>query len=379
MWRKALQVCKYAATLLFTAALFSASADSYSNTSADGNKIVTTTTTGAAQNGRFTITQGNAQTMSMPTISSPTMPSVSSPSIGGDYYMPGSSSFYSGSAPSSSTNSQGASSSAPTAVSSMNAEPMAGSSSNSASANSTAAANSTAGNAASSKQAAQNISSLLSSSNALSALGLSGSSLTASDLSTLDGMGALGSVSSLLAGSGTSAYTKNASLLGTTQDSATLQQILTQLSDLKKQIASSQQNSSSSANTASYRSGTTAEPRILRFLVNGYDVLATCRSVYFSKKENDGTFLLTGDRKYASDGKTRSETFYLLFHATGSRSGTTSYTVTPAVSQDYQNDYSFLYQLTKKTPLTAERTGNLVTMRVNQSDWNLDLLLDVSN
>lgn len=364
-----MQVCKYAATLLFTAALFSASADSYSNTSADGKKIVTTTTTGTAQNGRFTITQGNAQTMSMPTISSPSMPSISSPSIGGDYYMPGSSSFYSGSAPSSSANSQGASSSAPTAVSSMNAEPMAGSSSNSASAS----------GASSSKQAAQNISSLLSSSNALSALGLSGTSLTASDLSTLDGMGALGSVSSLLAGSGTSAYTKNASLLGTTQDSAMLQQILTQLTDLKKQIASSQQNSSSSANTVSYTSRTTAEPRILRFLVNGYDVLATCRSVYFSKKENDGTFLLTGDRKYASDGKTRSETFYLFFHATGSRSGTTSYTVTPAVSQDYQNDYSFLYQLTKKTPLTAERTGNLVTMRVNQSDWNLDLLLDVSN
>ncbi|MDE5897941.1 MAG: hypothetical protein K2H09_01555, partial [Treponemataceae bacterium] len=120
-------------------------------------------------------------------------------------------------------------------------------------------------------------------------------------------------------------------------------------------------------------------PAILRFVVNGYDVLATCREVYFSSRENDGTFLLTGDRKYLSDGRTRDETFYLLFHADGACGAAAGYDVQPAVVQDYPNEYSFLYQLAQRNGLKADKTGNLVSMRVNSADWNMDLLLDTGS
>ncbi|MBQ9908622.1 MAG: hypothetical protein IJM48_02370 [Treponema sp.] len=75
--------------------------------------------------------------------------------------------------------------------------------------------------------------------------------------------------------------------------------------------------------------------------------------------------------------KVRSETFYFYFHAKGNENGITKYTVTPAVSQDYENQYSYLYQLAQKNALSADRTGNLVTLRINDGVWKMDLLLSL--
>ena len=41
-----------------------------------------------------------------------------------------------------------------------------------------------------------------------------------------------------------------------------------------------------------------AKARLLRFSVNGYDILKTCRKIYISEVQLDGTFLVTGDRFY---------------------------------------------------------------------------------
>lgn len=120
-------------------------------------------------------------------------------------------------------------------------------------------------------------------------------------------------------------------------------------------------------------------PKILRFVVNGQSIKDTIRTVYFSKKENDGSFLLTGDRKYTSGGKSRDETFYFLFKADGNCGASAGYFVEPQVIQDYKNENSFLYQLSQKPKLKAEKTGNLVSLKYVSNGWNMDFLLDIGD
>lgn len=163
-----------------------------------------------------------------------------------------------------------------------------------------------------------------------------------------------------------------------------LSRILERLNELKneqKDTASEKKtkdSDSSAQNSFSYAQNDKSQrPAILRFIINGYNVLDTCRTIYFSKKEIDGSFLLTGDRKYLSNNAVREETFYLLFKADGNSGSSKGYNVQPAVVQDYQNEYSLVYQLAQKNNLRAAKTGNLVSLRSTSSDWNLDLLLDI--
>jgi len=163
-----------------------------------------------------------------------------------------------------------------------------------------------------------------------------------------------------------------------------LQNILTEIENLKKQLNSKNTGTSDASvkppiNTASSNSETTASmrPVILRFVVNGYDILSSCKTVYFSRKETDGTFLLTADRKYLTDGKINSETFYFLFKADGRGGSEAGYSVVPQIMQAQENTNSLVYKLTKQNNLKAEKTGNLVSMRVNFEGLTADLLLDI--
>ena len=224
--------------------------------------------------------------------------------------------------------------------------------------------------------------------------------LTADDISSMSNLGAFSGLSSLLGRKNFNLQEESGgqnTITANTADSATLKQILSELSDLKTKInaedAGSSQNSTDISGNVpkskeislndksfgkdSFSSAIKKEPKILRFNVNGYDILSTCKKIYFSETEADGTFLLTGDRKYMSENKVRSETFYFFFKTCGSEGGITKYAVTPAISQDYENEYSYLYQLTQKTELTANRTGNLVTLRASEADWKLDMLLSL--
>ena len=189
-----------------------------------------------------------------------------------------------------------------------------------------------------------------------------------------------------------------------------LKQVLAELEELKKQLAltsktttsagtatAATQTAATATGTTNSGAATTISPvtttttnsttapsntkalhsRLFRFIVNGYDVLKTCRVVYISKVQKDNTFLLTGDRRYQSDGVTRNETFYLLFKSKGVINGQQTYSVAAAVTQDYLNQYSFLYQLSQKNNLTATQIGNLVCLRTTDPSWKLDLLLDL--
>lgn len=331
----------------------------------------------------------------------PSMPAVSTPSIGSGFYVPGSDGFYAPTLPRRSTTS---SSSNAGSTQTGTATTATGTTINAG----VVTQNTTAPQSATTQtnQTAATLQNLSLAASTQSANQLS-SILSAGDLNSLQSGGYIGSFSSLLGA--------NSNLLGATNtvnaataaaranDSAMLQQILTELTQIKQEVATQKTVANAAAGTSAgtgkgslgtdiiqgtttaavARTASTAQataaPRILRFLVNSYDVLPSCKQLYFSTQESDGSFLMTGDRKYNADGKLRTETFYLLFRATGSKSGSTSYNVVPSLSQDYENQNSFLYQLATRNSLTATRTGNLVTMHIADGSWNCDLLLTMDN
>lgn len=204
--------------------------------------------------------------------------------------------------------------------------------------------------------------------------------LSADDIASLGSNGLFGGVYSLL-GNDTAVANRYAA---NNSNDVLLQSILTQLEDIK---AKTEENADAVKKislpvTTSGAAGSEKKefnPAILRFFVNGYNIKDTIRTTYFSKKEKDGSFLLTGDRKFTTDGKNRNETFYLLFKSDGNCGTSAGYFVEPQVVQDYKNEYSFLYQLTKKPELKAEKTGNLVSLKYISDEWNMDLLLDIGD
>ena len=303
--------------------------------------------------------------LTMPSM--PKGPSLSMPSVGNGFYSPGRSDFYRGSRP--------------VAPNQQNSQ---SSSSQANSQNQAATASNGTKNQNSSAQKAQT------EVKKLNTLAKSASSqfnmLSADDISSMSNLGAFSQLSSLLGRGNSNLESKlleaQNTVTASTVDSTTLKQILSELTDLKNQMATTNgesvtKSSEKKDDSDVFSNVVKKEPKILRFTVNGYDILATCKKVYFSEVETDGTFLLTGDRKYMSENKVRTETFYFYFRAKANDNGIIKYAVTPAVSQDYENEYSYLHQLTQKTDLTADRTGNLVTLRVTDGGWKLDMLLSL--
>lgn len=115
---------------------------------------------------------------------------------------------------------------------------------------------------------------------------------------------------------------------------------------------------------------------ILRFVINGSDVRASCRNVHFSQTEEDGSFLLTAERRYWSGNAPKIESFYLLFTAQGG-SAAHYYDVTLSVVSEEENSVSYLSRLSGIEGLTAAKTGNLVTLRAKDEGITADLLLDI--
>lgn len=191
--------------------------------------------------------------------------------------------------------------------------------------------------------------------------------LSASDITSLYDSGMFDSISSL--NSTSSNLTTN--LL--------LQQVLTSLNDLKTQQKNASpeekqmlQNTQTDSQTFKKR-----EPSILRFKVNGYDIMDSLTTVFFSEPEPDGTFLLTADRKYFTNQKPRTETFYVLFKAVKSNGSVTTFDVQPSISQDSLNENSYVYKFSKGKKYIAEKTGNLVVLHSSEDTLKVDLLLDI--
>ena len=211
------------------------------------------------------------------------------------------------------------------------------------------------------------------------------SAVSAADLTALAKKGLLNNFYSLLGVSGNGALMPDGISAGgmlsggitegtlPSSSNAMLAQILSELADVKKQNAEAVKSNEEPA------AASAARPGILRFIVNGYDILASCRTVYFSDVGADGTFLLTGDRTYTANGQKRSETFYLLFRPSGGSGFSLQYKVEGSVVQDYTNEHSFLYRLVSLGDLTAVKTGNLVSLRTSDPNCRADLLIDIGS
>lgn len=192
--------------------------------------------------------------------------------------------------------------------------------------------------------------------------------LSAKDIVSLAENGALLDLPSFYNSSSLNA----AGLVSSADDTRILREILVQLDELKKSVAQPDKNESGKiAQKKSYG-------EILRFSVNGRNLLSSFGDVYFSKAETDGTFLLTGDRTYTSNGGQYSETFHLLFHSAGNSGGSTDFSVAAEVFQNRENEDSLVYRLSKQENLTAKKTGNLVTLKVSAQDFKADILLSLN-
>ena len=202
----------------------------------------------------------------------------------------------------------------------------------------------------------------------------SNANLTAQDISSLYDFGLFDDISSL---------TANANINSGTNVSTNvlLQQILTSLEELKqenktKSDAEKQNQNNLQEDNHIFKS---RNPNILRFKINGYNILDSIQTVFISKPENDGSFLLTADRIYYVNQKQRKETFYILFKAVKSNGSSTTFQVEPDIAQDFKNENSFIYKLAKKSDLVAKKTGNLVVINTcsGNDDMKIDLLIDI--
>lgn len=216
-------------------------------------------------------------------------------------------------------------------------------------------------------------------------------SISARDMETMDSLGLLGGLSGLLSeGYSPNLYSRTAAVDRTEETNRLLTRVLEKMEELKEQGEASRStapallvadeapvSTSSSAAAGSPDAPVKNRSRLLRFAVNGYNVLRTCRTVYISDIQDDGTFLVTGDRRYMSDGQTRSETFHILFKTRQDTTLPGEYDAATAVTQDSYNPNSFVYQLSRRRNMMASRTGNLVSMRTEDRDWRLELLIDL--
>ena len=195
--------------------------------------------------------------------------------------------------------------------------------------------------------------------------------LSAMDILSMNSSGLFSNVYGLLEAGAEKSNSKNSGTL--------LNDIISELNGIKEQQEKSDKKlfDKNADEIVAYNQNEQKGPAILRFFVDGHNILNTCKTVYFSQKEKDGSFLLTGDRRYIADNKSRSETFYFLFKSDGKGGAFMGYNVEPAVVQDYENKNSFLYRISEETALSASKTGNLVSLRSKDSAVKIDLLLDI--
>lgn len=224
------------------------------------------------------------------------------------------------------------------------------------------------------------LSSLLGSGNLFSAQGLGGLLSVPGTKSGTPANSGGGALAGILSGQPNAAdlYTQN-------QTAVLLQAVIEKLDALQKTVDLQNSAKGSVAETDTKRAAKQDTQdkqdkqggRILRFVAGNYNILPSCTAVFISQPEADGSFLLTGDRKYRSAnsaaGKIYGETFYFLFTAAGGGTFNAAF----SLSQQPENPDSPLYALTRASFLQAVRTGNLVTMRVLAENVQTDLLLDI--
>ena len=181
--------------------------------------------------------------------------------------------------------------------------------------------------------------------------------LSAKDMASLESLGLLKKVSASIGANATQSK----------EDSETLKAILAKLNEIKVEL---DKNAEEKSQIESEKS-----PTVLRFTADGVDWTGAIQSAHFSDEEADGSFLFTSDIAYSHDGKRTDETFYLLFSSDVGEGGIKKYNV--KAETNGEDAGFFLSRLAQKGVLTATRTGNLVSFRVNESDVSVDMLLSM--
>lgn len=207
---------------------------------------------------------------------------------------------------------------------------------------------------------------------ALSLLGLGSDSALLGALSGTDSDSAgLDALSSLL---GTSSSSTDSATLGKILNLLEKQQAQSTASASAAPAVSTSTGTSASAQ-ANEKAGIVSGGEILRLAVNGYNLFPTVTTVVSSILAKDGSFLITGDRAYLSSGRTFAETFYLLCR----KNADGSYRLFADVSQNAPNEYSYLWQLARKTPIKGTLTGDLLVFRSTEKAWSCDLVIRIIN
>ncbi|GMO49475.1 MAG: hypothetical protein Pg6C_12090 [Treponemataceae bacterium] len=122
-----------------------------------------------------------------------------------------------------------------------------------------------------------------------------------------------------------------------------------------------------------------SEFQIRRFKINGNDILPSCRWIYCLKIDPSGIFLITGDRKFTYNQQIYDETFYFLFKPRTAQQGNAMYDTAVSVSNEESAVQSYLKLLANQSPLSASRTGNFVTIRSEENNFNIELLIDLGD
>lgn len=205
---------------------------------------------------------------------------------------------------------------------------------------------------------------------ALSLLGLNSDNALLKALNGSDGdEDSMDALSSLL-GSSSSA---------TSADSATLAKILELL---EKEEARASKTAGSTAKTsdaaASAAVAATTRPitsggELVRLAVDGSSLLGGITMIVSSILAKDGSFLLTGDRAYASTTGPLSETFYFLCR----KNADGTWRLYADVSQPTAYPYSYLYRLARVGPIAGTQTGDLVVFRRSTADLSADVVIRV--
>jgi hypothetical protein len=212
---------------------------------------------------------------------------------------------------------------------------------------------------------------------AIAAMGLGGDTLFSGGNSA----GASGLLGKLL-GQNTPGTTELAGTADSGNTAVLLQEILKKLDDIQRQLSASASSAehgnmpdSGSPEDISSAAAASQEGagRMVRFRLDGYDMLTVCRTVYLSAPSEEG-FLVTGDCGYSTGGAAQEETFYLLFRKTGAG----AYEVAVELSQEPANESTFLFRFSGNSPYTAAEAGNTVVLRSVKPNQRSDIVVELT-
>lgn len=184
-------------------------------------------------------------------------------------------------------------------------------------------------------------------------------------------LSSLGNLNSLLSGSGINSLsnTNNSSTLILNQILEQLNNIQSELSDIKNSTDYTQNKNSQ--NTTTNNNISNSLNNILKFKINGINILPSITNVFFSKQENDGSLLVSFDRTYFINSQKFDETLYLFFRNVGNN----IYEVALSLSQIPLNENSLFYKLKNYSVYESTKSSNCYLINFSRKDLSIELLL----